>query len=87
LVFDLHSKIGVDKLLKISRYATMIVLASSMLPETIALTGQLKSFESSVGLSCKAFRLSKFIQDLNALKHSHFGSTKLGQQVSNSILH
>jgi hypothetical protein len=65
---------GVDKLLKISRYATKIVLASSVLPETLTLTGRLKSFESSVGLSRKAFRLGKFVQDLNALKHSHFGS-------------
>lgn len=62
---------GVDKLLKISRYATKIILASSVLPETLPLTGRLKSFESSVGLSRKAFRLGKFIQDVNALRNSH----------------
>jgi hypothetical protein len=65
---------GVDKFLKISRYATKIILASEVLPETLSLTGRLKSFESSVGLSRKAFRLGKFVQDINALKHSHFGS-------------
>ncbi|KAG2666571.1 hypothetical protein I3843_15G068100 [Carya illinoinensis] len=65
---------GVDKLLKISRYATKIILASSVLPETLTLTGRLKSFETSVGLSRKAFRLGKFVQDLNALRNSHFDS-------------
>ncbi|KAG4200204.1 hypothetical protein ERO13_A05G196101v2 [Gossypium hirsutum] len=65
---------GVDKLLKISRYATNIILASSVLQETVPLTRQLKSFESSVGLSRKAFRLGKFVQDVNALRNSHFDS-------------
>lgn len=67
---------GVDKLLKISRYATKIILSSSALPETLPLTHRLKSFESSVGVSRKAFRLGKFVQDLNALRNSHFESTQ-----------
>ena len=67
---------GVDKLLKISRYATKIILCSSVLPETLTLTGRLKSFESSVGLSRKAFRLGKFVQDVNALRNSHFYSNQ-----------
>ena len=61
---------GVDKILKISRYATKIILASSVLPETVPMTRRLKSFESSVGLSRKAFRLGKFVQDVNALRNS-----------------
>ncbi|XP_059636958.1 peroxisomal membrane protein 11A [Cornus florida] len=65
---------GVDKLLKISRYATKIILASAVLPETLTLTPRLKSFESSVGLSRKAFRLGKFVQDLNALRNTCFSS-------------
>lgn len=65
---------GVDKLLKISRYATKIILASSLLPETLPLSTRLKSFESSVGLSRKAFRLGKFVQDVNALRGSGFHS-------------
>ena len=65
---------GVDKLLKISRYATKIILASSIVPEDLALNRQLKSFESSVGVSRKAFRLGKFVQDLNALRNSCFDS-------------
>ncbi|KAL6574281.1 Peroxisomal membrane protein 11A [Orobanche hederae] len=70
---------GVDKLLKISRYATKIILASSILDQEQSLITRLKSFESSVGVSRKAFRLGKFIQDVNALRstahfasHSHF---------------
>ncbi|KAK9270119.1 hypothetical protein L1049_025693 [Liquidambar formosana] len=65
---------GVDKLLKISRYASKIILASSILPETLTLTRRLKSFESSVGVSRKAFRLGKFVQDVNALRKSRFDS-------------
>ncbi|XAR61793.1 hypothetical protein NMG60_11016311 [Bertholletia excelsa] len=65
---------GVDKLLKISRYATKIILASSAVPETLPLHRRLKSFESSVGASRKAFRLGKFVQDVNALRNSCFDS-------------
>ncbi|GLT45870.1 hypothetical protein SLA2020_196700 [Shorea laevis] len=76
---------GVDKLLKISRYATKIILASSVLPETLLLTQRLKSFESSVGLSRKAFRLGKFVQDINALRNSpsrRFSSLLLLTEIS-----
>lgn len=61
---------GVDKLLKISRYASKVILASSVLQGNPTLALRLKSFESSVGLSRKAFRLGKFVQDLNALRNS-----------------
>ncbi|KAI0530938.1 hypothetical protein KFK09_000486 [Dendrobium nobile] len=57
---------GVDKLLKISRYAAKIAIATSLPSETLA--PRLKAFESSVGLSRKAFRLGKFVQDINALR-------------------
>ncbi|XP_050210429.1 peroxisomal membrane protein 11A [Mercurialis annua] len=63
---------GVDKILKISRYASKIILSSNTLPETLILTQRLKSFESSVGLSRKAFRLGKFVQDINSIRNSHF---------------
>lgn len=65
---------GVDKLLKISRYATKIILATSFIPETGSLNIRLKSFESSVGVSRKAFRLGKFVQDINALRSSRWDS-------------
>lgn len=65
---------GVDKLLKISRYASKVILASSVVQGNPALSLRLKSFESSVGLSRKAFRLGKFVQDLNALRNAHSDS-------------
>lgn len=67
---------GVDKLLKISRYTTKIILASSLIPQTNPLTPRLKSFESSVGVSRKAFRLGKFVQDINALRASPRDSSR-----------
>lgn len=57
---------GVDKLLKISRYAARLALAAGPLPPPAS--ARLKSFESSLGLSRKAFRLGKFVQDVNALR-------------------
>lgn len=57
---------GVDKLLKISRYAAKIALATTAGDHP--LRPRLKSFESSVGLSRKAFRLGKFVQDINAYR-------------------
>ncbi|KAL2455611.1 Peroxisomal membrane protein 11A [Abeliophyllum distichum] len=66
---------GVDKLLKISRYATKIILASSVIPDTQKpLIDRLRSFDSSVGISRKAFRLGKFVQDVNALRTTNFSS-------------
>nr|GME11459.1 peroxisomal membrane protein 11A [Ipomoea batatas] len=65
---------SVDKLLKISRYATKFILASSILPSNLPLTDRLKSFESSVGVSRKAFRLGKFLQDINAFRGLSFTS-------------
>ncbi|KAM1810863.1 hypothetical protein ACFX12_027565 [Malus domestica] len=67
---------GVDKLIKISRYVTKIVFASLALPETLPLTQRLKSFESSVSVSHKAFRLGKFVQNINALRSSNFDSNQ-----------
>ncbi|OVA18660.1 Peroxisomal biogenesis factor 11 [Macleaya cordata] len=67
---------GVDKLLKISRYASKIIIASSIIPETLPLNRRLKSFESSVGVSRKAFRLGKFVQDLNALRTANLDSNE-----------
>ncbi|KAK9066688.1 hypothetical protein SSX86_014011 [Deinandra increscens subsp. villosa] len=62
---------GVDKLLKISRYATKIILASDLLPAAHPLHRRLNSFQSSVGLSRKAFRLGKFIQDVNSFRSAN----------------
>ncbi|XP_074365733.1 peroxisomal membrane protein 11A [Apium graveolens] len=67
---------GVDKLLKISRYAAKLILSSSSLPLSPSQKTHLKSFESSVGLSRKAFRLGKFIQDVNSLRNSVIDSAQ-----------
>jgi hypothetical protein len=58
---------GVDKLLKISRYAARLALTAGP-PLPPMASARLKSFESSVGLSRKAFRLGKFVQSVNALR-------------------
>lgn len=71
---------GVDKLLKISRYATQIILASSILTQQPLVT-RLKAFESNVGISRKAFRLGKFVQDVNALRSTRF-TTRLNVILS-----
>ncbi|KAG8096304.1 hypothetical protein GUJ93_ZPchr0013g35638 [Zizania palustris] len=61
---------GVDKLLKISRYTARLALSVGPLPP--ASSARLKFFESSVGLSRKAFLLGKFVQSVNALRaHPH----------------
>lgn len=65
---------GVDKLLKICRYATKLIVASSVLGSDPNLTKRLKNFESSVGVSRKAFRLGKFVQDINALRNTRVES-------------
>ncbi|XP_028794200.1 peroxisomal membrane protein 11A-like [Neltuma alba] len=65
---------GVDKLLKISRYASKVILASSVIQGNPSLSLRLKRFDSSVGVSRKAFRIGKFVQDLNALRNAHSDS-------------
>ncbi|XP_074275378.1 peroxisomal membrane protein 11A [Silene latifolia] len=64
----LSKRDGVDKLLKISRYTSKLLLSTSLIPSSHPVNHRLRSFESSVGLSRKAFRLGKFIQDVNALR-------------------
>ncbi|KAG9138598.1 hypothetical protein Leryth_012938 [Lithospermum erythrorhizon] len=69
----LSKRDSIDKLLKISRYASKIILCSSFFQESNnPLSENLKSFECSVGLSRKALRLGKFIQDINAFRSSEF---------------
>lgn len=63
---------GVDKALKIIRYSTKLLLTSPIAPSNPELFGKLKDFEASVGTSRKAFRLGKFIQDVNVLKKTKF---------------
>ncbi|XP_061343258.1 peroxisomal membrane protein 11A isoform X2 [Gastrolobium bilobum] len=67
---------GVDKLLKISRYAAKLILSSSVLQSNPNFSQRLKRFESSLGVSRKAFRLGKFVQDLNTLRNSRVDSNR-----------
>ncbi|GJR85174.1 peroxisomal membrane protein 11A [Tanacetum coccineum] len=66
----LSKRDGVDKLLKITRYATKIILSSNTI--TISkhplIHTRLKTFETNVGISRKAFRIGKFIQNVNSLR-------------------
>uniref|UniRef100_A0A7I4FJK9 Peroxisomal biogenesis factor 11 n=1 Tax=Physcomitrium patens TaxID=3218 RepID=A0A7I4FJK9_PHYPA len=65
---------GVDKALKILRYSTKLLLASPIAPKDPEVYGRLKDFDASVGSSRKAFRLGKFIQDVNVLKKTNFNT-------------
>ncbi len=66
---------GVDKALKILRYTTKLLLESPLAPRAPSeLSRKLKDFEASVGTSRKAFRLGKFIQNVNALKKTEIVS-------------
>ncbi|KAK1433562.1 hypothetical protein QVD17_10473 [Tagetes erecta] len=67
---------GIDKLLKITRYATKIIISSNTIPTTHPLHHRLTAFESSVGLSRKAFRLGKFIQDINSFRSANLQTTQ-----------
>lgn len=59
---------GVDKALKILRYSSKLWLSSPLISYADPLVvKRVKDFESSVGTSRKAFRLGKFVQDVNAL--------------------
>jgi hypothetical protein len=71
---------GVDKVLKILRYSSKVYLASPLLVQLSApdVPKKVKNFESSVGTSRKAFRLGKFIQDVNALRKAPSLSTRDG---------
>lgn len=77
---------GVDKLLKISRYASKFIIASSSSVLPFQVHPRLKSFESSVGLSRKAFRLGKFVQDVNALRTAAAASSSSSSNLLLSVL-
>ncbi|KAJ0680852.1 putative peroxisomal biogenesis factor 11 [Helianthus annuus] len=65
----LSKRDGVDKLLKITRYTTKIILST-----TPHHHHRLKTFESNIGLSRKAFRIGKFIQDINSFRSANLNS-------------
>ncbi|KAM0060757.1 putative peroxisomal biogenesis factor 11 [Helianthus debilis subsp. tardiflorus] len=66
----LSKRDGVDKLLKITRYTTKIILSTTQPHHH----HRLKTFESNIGLSRKAFRIGKFIQDINSFRSANLDS-------------
>eukprot|EP00243_Klebsormidium_subtile_P004362 TRINITY_DN18341_c0_g1_i1.p1 TRINITY_DN18341_c0_g1~~TRINITY_DN18341_c0_g1_i1.p1 ORF type:complete len:242 (+),score=35.22 TRINITY_DN18341_c0_g1_i1:402-1127(+) len=69
---------GVDKALKICRYTSKLLLKTDVVAPTSQLAQRLAEFEGSVGISRKAFRLGKFLQDLDALRKGPKLSTRDG---------
>ncbi|KAG2491587.1 hypothetical protein HYH03_010154 [Edaphochlamys debaryana] len=65
----LQKREGIDKTLKILRYTARLVVATH--PKDAELTKRLSAFEKSVGVSRKAYRLGKFLQAVNSLRHSN----------------
>jgi hypothetical protein len=59
---------GIDKTLKIIRYTTRLLLATSFGGSQTDLAQRLKRFEASIGTSRKAYRLGKFLGDVNTLR-------------------
>ncbi|KAK9791556.1 hypothetical protein WJX73_002142 [Symbiochloris irregularis] len=69
-VIFLAKRDGIDKVLKVIRYSTRLLLATETLESKGVLAGRLKDFEKSVGTSRKAYRLGKWIADVNKLRKS-----------------
>ncbi|EIE18544.1 peroxisomal biogenesis factor 11 [Coccomyxa subellipsoidea C-169] len=59
---------GIDKVLKLIRYTSKLVLASALADSKSDLALRLKAFESSIGTSRKAYRLGKWLANVNAIR-------------------
>eukprot|EP00884_Botryococcus_braunii_P002385 jgi/Botrbrau1/12147/Bobra.0186s0059.2 len=64
----LKKRDGIDKVLKIIRYTAKLVLATALSGSDTELARRLKRFEASIGTSRKAYRLGKFLQDVNDIR-------------------
>eukprot|EP00775_Hariotina_reticulata_P012699 gene12699-12830_t len=62
----LQKREGIDKTLKIVRYASRLIVAIS--PPGSDQQKRFEALQSSVGTSRKAYRLGKFLQDVNGLR-------------------
>ncbi|KAK9868102.1 hypothetical protein WJX84_004510 [Apatococcus fuscideae] len=62
---------GIDKVLKITRYVSKLLLATTYKESTSEAAIRLKDFETSIGVSRKAYRLGKFLADINSLRKSN----------------
>ncbi|KAL0030088.1 hypothetical protein WJX79_006130 [Trebouxia sp. C0005] len=61
---------GIDKVLKVIRYSTKLALATALKNDSGDLAVRLKEFETSIGTSRKAYRLGKWLSDLNTLRNT-----------------
>ncbi|CAL5228416.1 g11547 [Coccomyxa viridis] len=59
---------GIDKVLKIIRYTSKLLLAGALSNPGSELAVRLKALESSIGTSRKAYRLGKWLSDLNTIR-------------------
>jgi len=59
---------GIDKVLKVIRYSSKLVLASALANSDSELAVRLKDFEASIGTSRKAYRLGKWLQNVNKVR-------------------
>jgi hypothetical protein len=69
---------GVDKALKICRYTSKLLLKAPFVSPDSHFAQKLSDFEGSVGISRKAFRLGKFLQDIDAVRKGPKWSTRNG---------
>ncbi|KAG1670751.1 hypothetical protein FOA52_013978 [Chlamydomonas sp. UWO 241] len=68
LISFLGKREGIDKALKLIRYSAKLVAATSgSMPEVYK---RAKALDKSLGTTRKAFRLGKFLQDINSLRKS-----------------
>ncbi|KAK9821987.1 hypothetical protein WJX81_003471 [Elliptochloris bilobata] len=59
---------GIDKVLKVIRYTSKLLLATALRDSSSELSARLRDFEGSVGTSRKAYRLGKWLADVNAVR-------------------
>lgn len=74
-VIYLQKRDGIDKVLKIIRYTTKLLTATVYTDSNTELGKRLNEFEKSIGTSRKAYRLGKFLGDLNALRKTPITTT------------
>lgn len=74
MISFLQKREGIDKTLKLIRYSTKLLLASQFKNSTSDISRKLKSFEKSVGTSRKAFKLGKFLQNVQSFQELSMSS-------------
>ena len=68
VVAYLKKRDGTDKVLKVLRYASRVLLATTLTDPTSAAAARARSFETAIGDARKCYRLGKFLQGVNELR-------------------